>query len=311
MAALAWTAAPPAGTPQPAGAAAATEPGDDAAVEQPFSVGLMGDFPSSPEDARRMEPLLADVNAKDLALVVHVGDIKGGSTPCSEEVLLAERERLNRIVHPVLYTPGDNEWVDCHRTGGDPAEQLATLRQLFFSTPMTLGETPIRVRRQHHGYPENAHRFLGGINFATLNIPGSNNNLHRDPEEHRARMDANLRWLDGTFAAAERRESAGVVLAIQANPRFEQPADQRPAYDEFVSALRRHVLDFGKPVLLLHGDTHNFRVDTPLRDVPNLTRVETFGTPDVHWVRIGVDPTAENLFTAVPQIVEDNPPPAE
>ena len=53
-------------------------------------------------------------------------------------------------------------------------------------------------------------------------------------------------------------------------------------------------LGFDGEVLLVHGDTHRFRVDSPLRDpasgvpVANFTRVEVFGSPNVNWVRLRV-----------------------
>jgi len=36
---------------------------------------------------------------------------------------------------PVVYTPGENEWTDCHRANNgayDPLERLSALRQVFF-----------------------------------------------------------------------------------------------------------------------------------------------------------------------------------
>jgi hypothetical protein len=37
-----------------------------------------------------------------------------------------------------------------------------------------------------------------------------------------------------------------------------------------------------------------------------LTRVEVFGSPDVHWVRIVVEPDNPSLFVIRPEIVEAN-----
>jgi hypothetical protein len=54
-------------------------------------------------------------------------------------------------------------------------------------------------------------------------------------------------------------------------------------------------------VLLVHGDTHRFRVDSPLRDpasgapVANFTRMEVFGSPGMNWVRIRVIEDAERI----------------
>ena len=72
------------------------------------------------------------------------------------------------------------------------------------------------------------------------------------------------------------------------------------------------MLRFPRPVLLVHGDSHIFRIDKPLlssntgRIIENFTRVETFGTPDVHWVRVIADLNDPNIFTFRPEIVEKN-----
>lgn len=110
---------------------------------------------------------------------------------------------------------------------------------------------------------------------------GSNNNLGRTPEqdaEYRERNAASLAWLKETFEVAKREGSKAVGIFRQANPRFEHgfPAGRRGSlglasppkapsgYGDFVSALEAEVVSFGKPVILLHGDTHYFRVDKPL-----------------------------------------------
>ncbi len=55
-----------------------------------------------------------------------------------------------------------------------------------------------------------------------------------------------------------------------------------------------------KPVAFLHGDLHRFRIDHPLfsaktnRRFENFIRVETYGSPDIHWVRVTVDPAAHS-----------------
>ena len=55
-----------------------------------------------------------------------------------------------------------------------------------------------------------------------------------------------------------------------------------------------------------------FRIDKPLyskktnRLFENFTRVETFGDPDTHWVRVTVDAKDPQLFRFDQQIVFDN-----
>jgi hypothetical protein len=52
---------------------------------------------------------------------------------------------------------------------------------------------------------------------------------------------------------------------------------------------------FQGEVLLIHGDSHEFIVDHPLvdpqsgRTFANFTRLETFGSPDIGWIRVVVD----------------------
>ena len=68
---------------------------------------------------------------------------------------------------------------------------------------------------------------------------------------------------------------------------------------------------YDKPTLFVHGDTHIFHVSKPLvskktrRFVDNFTRVEVFGDPDSHWVRISVDPAKPGLFTVEPEIIPE------
>lgn len=42
------------------------------------------------------------------------------------------------------------------------------------------------------------------------------------------------------------------------------------------------------------------------RRIENFTRVETFGSPDVHWLRATVDFHDPNLFSFRPEIVKQN-----
>jgi len=46
-------------------------------------------------------------------------------------------------------------------------------------------------------------------------------------------------------------------------------------YDEFLLALRAEIIEFAKPVVLVHGDSHYFRIDKPLLD-RNGNRIEWF-----------------------------------
>ncbi len=263
--------------------------------------------------------------------------------PCVDENYKAIFDVFQTIRHPFVLTPGDNEWTDCVHLQArkvDPLDALAKVRALFYPDGRSLGQRTMPVESQardpqYAAYRENLRWSLGGLTFATLHIVGSNDNWGRTPEmdaEHRERKAANLAWMRAAFAKAKADNSRGLVLMSQANPGFENywPADARSryfgpfvgrgqappppasAFDVYVAALQEELESYDKPVAYLHGDTHLFRIDKPLyskmtnRLFENFTRVETFGWPDTHWVRIGVNPADPQLFTFSPEIVPEN-----
>lgn len=284
-----------------------------------FSFALIGDMPYGPEGEQKFPAVIADLNADPtLSFVAHDGDIKNGSSLCSDAMFYNRFERFNQIVHPVIYVPGDNEWTDCHRLNNgpfDPIERLAFLRNLFYPTDASLGQRQITLERQSAEYPENVRWTVKNVLFAGLHVVGSNNNLGRTPEadaEYAARNAAVLDWLDSTFDAAAAADVKAVMLVIQANPGFDLVPAQRTGFNDFLAALEARTIAFGKPVVLVHGDSHYFRIDKPLlgtvsrRRVENFTRVETFGENDNHWLKVTVDPNARNVFVFDQRIVAAN-----
>lgn len=308
-------APPPPGVPE-----AATGPAEPTAAgrSRPFEFGLIGDTRYTDEQKAKFENLLVEMNGERLAFVAHDGDIKGGSDPCTDEVYIETFDLFEQLDDPFIYTPGDNEWTDCHRTGGDPLERLDFLRETFYPTDESLGVRTITLERQSESYPENARWGFGGVVFATVHVVGSNNNLPDaanpvgDTIEYAARNEANQAWLDETFAFAEDNNALGVVVIMQANPGFELPPDERTGFNDTLASLEAHTIAFERPVVLVHGDSHYFRMDKPMigsisgRRVENFTRLETFGTDDVHWVRASVDPSDAELFTFREEIVDAN-----
>jgi hypothetical protein len=297
-------------------------------VNKPFDVGLIGDFPYAPEQQQEADNLLEELNGEQLAFITHDGDIKSGSTACTNDVYRREYRRFESSKNPFVYTPGDNEWTDCHRepnptlAEADPLNRLDLLRRTFYADDDSLGREEIPLRRQSGDYPENARWRYGDVAFATMHVVGSNNNrpttltdgtVVGNEAEYEARNAANLKWLKGTFRFAERRDSEAVMLVIQANI-FEEDTATPSGFAEFKETLRRETIAFEKPVVLVHGDSHYFRIDKPLyaeegsedNRVLNFTRVETFGDADVHWVRATVNARDDEVFSFEPEIIEEN-----
>jgi hypothetical protein len=273
----------------------------------------IGDVPYHlPEDFDRFENLIAEVNAMKPAFTIHVGDIKSGSTVCSDEYFENIKAYFNQFDNPLLYTPGDNEWTDCHRPACgeyDPEERLDKLRQLFFSESQSLGKNPLQLTAQNsfegwEKFVENTYWEMENITFGTCHVVGSNNNFKLDSlalnDEFFEREMANLFWLNKLFDQAIEKEQRGMVIMLHAGLNYRNQEDTN-GHRSFVKLLCERVLAFEKPVLLLYGDFHRFVIDKPLTDdkgkvVTNFTAAQVFGDRDMHALRIRVNPENPALF---------------
>ena len=324
------------------------------AQERTFDFALIGDMPYTKVQEIEYQRVLAALNAADLAFIAHIGDFQFdaspynrnpaiASMPCVDENYKAIHDSFQSMRHPLILTPGDNDWSDCWPLEAkkvDPLELLAKVRTLFFPEGKSLGQKPIAVRNQSVDpkfakFRENLRWSIAGVTFVTVHIVGENDNFGRTPEmdaEHLERKAANIAWLKQAFAEAKTANSRGVVILTQANPGFEnfwpaaaktryflrfvprgQPVPTRQlAFDDYIHTLSEELETYDRPVAFLHGDTHIFRVDKPLfskktnRLFENFTRVETFGWPDSHWVRITVDTADPQLFRFKGEIVPAN-----
>ena len=286
-----------------------------------FSFALIGDTPYSASAEARFGRMLQQINDDaSIRFVLHAGDLKGSGEPCSDELLRRRLAQLQIVRTALVYTPGDNDWTDCHHAGAGgyhPLERLEALRRLAYPAPgRSLGQAPLALQSQT-GFPENARFTYGRVVFVALHVIGSNNALEpwetptaiasaapRDGQlaAFRQREAANVAWLAAAFGQASASDAIAVVVLMQANPRFElPPGDRRRAgFEAVVDALGRLAGEFGRPVLLLHGDGHVYLVDRPLADgsppVPNLRRVQAFGYPWTEWIRIEVDSASATVF---------------
>ena len=287
---------------QPATATAA----DNTADSQAFTFGVIGDIPYGEAEIAKFPARIQDINADSaLKFVTHVGDIKNGSTVCSDEYFESIRSQFDTFEHPLVFTPGDNEWVDCHRTNNgayNPLERLDKLRDVFFDKPgRTLGATMPVKTQENLGLPENVRFTQNRVAFSVANIQGSNNSLQpwtglgettATPEqlaEVEHRTDAVLDQIRATFTDAERRNDRAVVLMTQADmfdPSLLAAATANPetvsGFREIVAAIIEETNRFDRPVYLINGDSHVFAENQPLAE----------GSP---WLDIYGQPAADDL----------------
>ncbi|MEO5767547.1 MAG: hypothetical protein ABIS92_04295 [Polyangia bacterium] len=298
--------------------------------DAPYGAAQVADFPN----------LIGAINsAPNVSRVVHIGDIKNGSSRCDDGYFAQIAAAFATFADPLIYSPGDNEWTDCHRANNgayDPLERLDAIRKLFFPVPgRTLGAVKKDLLTQSAlpataVFVENTLWSEAQVTFAAVHIVGSNNSLlpwytddttgtkMDDPArrigEETAREAAGLDWLDRTFALASRQGSKGVALFTQADM-WDPAIFTAGQYSGFTATVRKLaalIRSFGRPVLLVNGDSHMFKVDNPLAAgdvlygvagaVPNLTRVTVQGSttaPLTEWLRLKVDPSTPAVFSWV------------
>lgn len=283
------------------------------AIADPFTIVAVGDAPyGKPEEVYApYRALIETINAHAPRLVLHVGDTKSGSTPCSDEILSDQLGFMNSFAAPTLYSLGDNEWTDCHRKaagGFDPLDRLAHIRKTYFGDgAQSFGQTRAQVASQAaEGYPENARLMQDGVMVVTAHVVGSNNNFEvRDPKavaEFFARDAANVAWLKDSFAAA--RDAKALVIGIQADM-FEfdwEAADEswlrHSGFLNFGNALIEEAAAFGKPVLLVYGDSHTYRSGRPFpTKAPNVLSLEVPGEKQMDAVEITIDTDTSGVFS--------------
>src|SRR5215469_10284970 len=165
----------------PAGSALAASGGSAG----PLTLAVYGDSPyglaayppggqaGDTAELQKSPAFISTINADpSLSEVIHVGDIHSGKDFCTEAYDNQIAALWQQYQKPLVYTPGDNEWADCHKATsvgkpgegggfyssgalnyigpsglttapsqcvdyqcGNPVGNLAKIRQLFFSRP--------------------------------------------------------------------------------------------------------------------------------------------------------------------------------
>ncbi|MCB5274850.1 hypothetical protein BJG92_02388 [Arthrobacter sp. SO5] len=289
-----------------------------------YSFAVIGDTPYGSAQLSLFPKRIAQINADaNVRMVGHLGDIGAGI--CSDTYYQKIKANFDKFVDPLVYTPGDNEWADCHRASigkANPLERLSAIRSVFFPTAgRTLGQNPISVTAQS-GYKENVTFAAGGLTISSLHIVGSENDLRpwsglgftkataEQVAEEKARVNAAVAQVQSAFATAKANNSRAVVLMTQADmfAPGTQNTGYRNAFQSIVRAIASESKAFQKPVFLFNGDTHTYAKDKPLTNskwlsfygisgaASNLTRVTVEGEASVNeYVRVNVVSTSEVL----------------
>ncbi|MEO5743481.1 MAG: metallophosphoesterase family protein [Terracoccus sp.] len=307
--------------------ATATERGGES-----YSFAVIGDIPYGDDQVAAFPRWIDQINAAKPKMTFHVGDIKNGSSRCDNSYYQLVRSDFDRFKAPFIYTPGDNEWTDCHRENNgsyDPLERLSYDRSVFFDRPgRTLGQRPVAVASQAAaGFPENVQLSRAGVQFAAIHVVGSNNGLQPwtgiglttpiipQVREEGERMANSIAVVRSAFAQARSHRDRAVVIMQQADmfdPTFTPTLDDISAFQPLVQALVQESRAYTGQVYLINGDSHVYNSDRPLStgsrwlttyavtgSANNLQRITVDGSSNnIDWLRMTINPRgAKSVLT--------------
>lgn len=248
-----------------------------------FSFAVIGDLPYGETQLALMPRWIGKINAANPALTVHVGDIKTSARRCDSTYMKTIRGLFNRFDPALVYTPGDNEWADCHQLSSgsySPLERVRRLREIFFAVPgRSLGTRPIAVASQASaGFPENVRISRDGIVLVAVHTVGANDDLlpwtgnttatAGQKAEQARRMHNGIRTIEAAFAHAKSIGAKAVAIFLHADM-FDPTHPPRPAqltaYKPLVQTLIEQANQYRGEVYLFNGDSHRFNDDHPLQ----------------------------------------------
>jgi hypothetical protein len=254
---------------------------------------VIGDVPYGDAAQQHFPAFIDGIDADpDVRMVTHLGAVKNGSTTCDDQRLQAVRRDFDRFTDPLVHTPGDNEWTDCHRADNgayQPLERLDEVRRLYLDRPGTTLGRRVRV-----------------TSLADLRAGGRG----ADPDGGQPAQPAG-----GVpdRAAAPPARGGRAAAGRHVRPHRHRPVDRGllrlPAPDQ---ALVHESRRFHGAVYLFNGDSHWFNVDQPLAagshwlsfygvrgSAGNLRRVTVDGSDlgEADWLKVTVQPRGRELLT--------------
>ncbi|TCS36080.1 hypothetical protein EDC30_108144 [Paucimonas lemoignei] len=275
-----------------------------------FSFGYIAHpFGDALTDESGLKDSLAAAGQANLAFVV-IGGIKSGIEPCSDELYEQRRSMLNQSRHGLVVSVSESDWSDCRYRDGRPAalERLHRIRELYFADDFSLGASRIPLTRQSanpkfRDYAENSRWEIGGIMFATINLP-ANNNRYLDAagrnSEFEDRLVANHDWLQRVVMHAKRKQYAGIVFFCDGDPLYAGKEDgvKRDGFRETRRQIITLAASYPGKILIIHnqpanGDKHKPHKSPTIRWKGNLGDLAVASD----WTMLLVTPSRPSVFT--------------
>lgn len=242
-------------------------------ADQPITFSVTGDAPYGDDEIPEVQQIFDDHNLYSTAeFFVHVGDIFLGGTVCEEYRFKQMADMLKTLVVPAFIIPGDNETKDCSdwvEAWTYWTKHLLGIDQSFCNAP-TVSRQSVR--------PENFAFVRSGVLFMGIHLVGGSN------DDDLLLDDAD--WVGQQLSQNQSSVRAAVIFA-QAGP-----GDSDLFFDQFEFDAQA----FGKPILYVHGDGHEWINDFPFNAL-NVRRVQVDrgNQPPVH-VTVTMNPDTLNTF---------------
>ena len=290
--------------------------GPAAANPNTFSFGVVAPPYRAVDGGSVLRAAIAETDADNLAFVV-VNGIKAADEPCTDNLYQRRKALLDSAKNGLIVSLAGSDWTACKHANGRSAAigRLNRLRDLFFADDFSLGGSRIPLIRQSasakfRNYGENVRWEVGGILFATVNLPENNNHYLLDAgrnSEFEDRVIANREWLHRVFTYAVQRKMDGVVLFCSGNPFADMNRSiiKRDGFAEIRKQLLARAAPFPGKILLIHGhDNSMVKKTTPaIHWRGNIGLLEA-GIP---WTRLDVDPSEPALFAIDIKATETKP----
>ena len=242
-------------------------------------LAVVGDAPYDEPGSRiELDRLSADVAAiQDVAMVVHLGDLKTGKTPCLTETYTQAARAMCGAQVPAFVIPGDNEWNDCERTKAQGLDMVEGWRRWNASfgpaaircpalEPPNAWQVRIQSRPTYPWWPgHHTGAFQvdrNGVRVIGLALPSFYaKGQGLKGEKGRIVQSVAIGWIQRHIAGAGQDIKAAVVL-VHADLQRSGSKQER-----VVEVLRDAAAKFGRPVLVVVGDSHEYEERRPFDGV--------------------------------------------
>jgi len=207
--------------------ACATAPG---APNHSYSFGLWGDMPyKKAGDDSKLPAVLNSINASDIAFSVYDGDIKDGSSKCTDDIYVDALKMFGKheeaggrmclaTTSGPIATALNNGGLRRARAPGSPAQGDVPYQLRAWARPLAAWSARASSARNMSRTRASSY---GGVVFAGVNVPGSNNNVIMSAKEcsgqeraqgcrsatpanaeYLERDAANIEWLEASLRAS-------------------------------------------------------------------------------------------------------------